>query len=161
MFENIPVIVDAFAISNWTEKPASIFEKYLEEQDKGERIVWLAFYGNKFAGYVTLKWQSLYKPFFQESVPEIVDLNVLPEFRNQGIAASLLDKSEAMAATKSDMVGIGVGLYPDYGAAQRLYVKRGYIPDGKGATYNYDPVIPGDKYALDDDLIIWFAKKLI
>ena len=157
----VSAIVDAFAKSNWTEKPTSIFEKYLEEQDKGERIVWLAFYDNKFSGYVTLKWQSLYKPFFQESIPEIVDLNVLPEFRNQGIATILLDKCEAMAATKSVVVGIGVGLYPDYGAAQRLYVKRGYIPDAKGATYNYDPVVPGDKYALDDDLIIWFTKKLI
>lgn len=38
------------------------------------------------------------------------------------------------AATKSAAIGIGVGLYAGedggYGAAQRLYVKRGYIPDG-------------------------------
>lgn len=156
---DISKIVDAFKKSNWTEKPASLFEKYLEEQDKGEHIVWVALIDNIFAGYVTLKWQSLYKPFLQKSIPEIVDLNVLPEFRNQGIASSLLDKCEAIVATKSAVVGIGVGLYPDYGAAQRLYVKRGFVPDGKGATYNYESVTPGEKYALDDDLIIWFTKK--
>lgn len=159
--DDILTIVDAFTKSNWTEKPASLFEKYLEEQDKRERIVWLAFCDNKFAGYVTLKWQSMYKPFFKENIPEIVDLNVLPEFRNQGFATYLIDKCEAMAATKSDEVGIGVGLYSDYGAAQRLYVKLEFVPDGKGATYHYKPVVPGEKYALDDDLIIWFTKKLI
>ncbi len=62
------------------------------------------------------------------------------------------------------MVGIGVGLYAGedggYGAAQRLYVKRGYIPDGKGVTYNYHPTTPGNNYSLDDDLILWFTKKL-
>lgn len=157
---DISKIVDAFKKSNWTEKPASLFEKYIEEQDKGERIVWVAYSDNKFAGYITLKWQSLYKPFLQKSIPEIVDLNVLPEFRNQGIASSLLDKCEAMVATKSAVVGIGVGLYSDYGAAQRLYVKRGFVPDGKGATYNYESVIPGEQYVLDDDLIIWFTKKI-
>lgn len=159
--DDILTVVDAFKKSNWTEKPASLFEKYVEEQDKGERVVWVAYSDNKFAGYVTLKWQSFYKPFLQKSIPEIVDLNVLPEFRNQGIASSLLDKCEAMAATKSALVGIGVGLYPDYGAAQKLYVKRGYVPDGKGATYNYESVIPGEKYALDDDLVIWLSKNLL
>lgn len=158
--DDIQTIVDAFKKSNWTEKPASIFENYLEDQNKGERIVWVAYFDNKFAGYVTLKWQSLYKPFYQESIPEIVDLNVLPEFRNQGVASYLLDKCEAIAATKSDVVGIGVGLYPDYGAAQRLYVQRGYVPDGKGATYHYKTVIPGKKYAMDDDLVVWSTKHL-
>ncbi len=28
----------------------------------------------------------------------------------------------------------GFGLTPDYGAAQRLYPKLGYIPDGRGAV---------------------------
>lgn len=158
--DDIPTIVNAFAQSKWTKKPASLFEKYGEEQEKGERIVWVAYSGNQFLGYVTLKWQSLYKPFLQMNIPEIVDLNVLPAFRNQGIASRLLDTCEAMAATKSNTVGIGVGLYPDYGSAQRLYVKRGFVPDGKGATYHYEPVMPGAQYALDDDLILWFTKKL-
>ena len=46
----------------------------------------------------------------------------------------LLEIAEKEVATKGDIVGIGVGLYEDYGPAQRLYIKRGYIPDGKGGN---------------------------
>lgn len=76
-------------------------------------------------------------------VPEVMDLNVLPSFRK---------------------MGIGVGLYAGedggYGEAQRLYIKRGYIPDGKGVTYNYQPAIPGNSYPLDDGLVLMCRKKL-
>ena len=34
-------------------------------------------------------------------------------------------------------------MYADYGTAQRMYVKRGYIPDGRGIMYNNLPVVPG------------------
>lgn len=87
---------------------------------------------NQFAGYVTLKWQSQYPSFKAENIPEIMDLNVLPAFRKMGIGSLLLDRAEKEAATRSKVVGIGVGLYAGadggYGPAQRLYVKRGYIP---------------------------------
>ncbi len=93
-----------------------------------------------------------------------MDLNVLPNFRNIGIGSLLLDSAEKEAATKSEMIGIGVGLYAGndggYGSAQRLYVKRGYIPNGKGVTYNYQPTTPGNSYPLDDDLVLWFTKRL-
>lgn len=36
----------------------------------------------------------------------------------------------------------------------------GYIPDGKGVTYNYEPTVPGNNYPLDDDLVLWFLRKL-
>jgi GNAT superfamily N-acetyltransferase len=93
-----------------------------------------------------------------------MDLNVLPQFRKIGIGSLLLDTAEKEAATKSDIIGIGVGLYTGqdggYGSAQRLYVKRGYIPDGKGVTHNGQPTIPGNSYPFDDDLVLWFTKKL-
>ena len=157
---DIPVIVDAFAKSNWTEKPSSLFEQYLEEQSNGKRVCWIALSGNKFAGYITLKWQSLYSHFSKENIPEISDLNVLPVFRSSGIGSALIEKCEGLAITKSDFIGVGVGLYPDYGSAQRLYIKLGYIPDGHGVTYNYKYVVPGTKYPLDDNLVLWFRKKL-
>ncbi|MBP9777889.1 MAG: GNAT family N-acetyltransferase [Rickettsiaceae bacterium] len=157
---DILVIVDGFVKSNWTVKPAKLFEQYLDEQTKNERVIWVAFFGERFAGYVTLKWQSQYELFKLDNIPEIIDLNVLPYFREHGIATALLDKCEEEAAKKSNIVGIGVGLYPDYGSAQRLYIKRGYIPNGMGATYSYKSVIPGDKYPIDDDLVLWFTKEL-
>lgn len=124
----------------------------------------VAYKNNQIAGYVTLKWVSQYIPLAIATIPEIMDLNVLPLFRKTGIGSLLLDHAEKGVATKRAIVGLGVGLYGGadggYGAAQKLYVNRGYIPDGKGVTYNYQDAIPGKNYSLDDDLVLWFTKKL-
>ncbi|MFO8671942.1 GNAT family N-acetyltransferase [Legionella pneumophila serogroup 1] len=160
---DIPALVDAFQKENW-QKPASLFEAYYQEQQHAERLVWLAYFQDQIAGYITLKWISQYEPFAQKGIPEIMDLNVLPSFRKLGIGSSLLITAEEKAASQCDVVGIGVGLYggPDggYGQAQRLYVNRGYLPDGLGVTYGYKPTVPGQTYPLDDDLILWFTKNL-
>jgi GNAT superfamily N-acetyltransferase len=187
--QDIPIIVSAFSQIGW-DKPAALFEKYLQEAEEARRLIWVAFIKHRhgersatiqritgsprhfvarddeleFAGYVTLKWQSLYPPFNDQNIPEIMDLNVLPPFRKIGVGSMLLETAEKEAVTKSSTVGIGVGLYAGkdggYGVAQRLYVKCGYTPDGMGVTYNYQPIIPGNSYPLDDDLVLWFTKKL-
>ncbi len=161
--EDIAAISEAFNQIDWN-KPLSLFARYLKEQEAGERLVWVAHLKDEFAGYVTLKWQSGYPSFKEQNIPEIMDLNVLPVYRKMGIGSLLLDTAEKEAATRSKVVGIGVGLYAGedggYGAAQRLYVKRRYIPNGKGITYNYEPTIPGNSYPLHDDLVLWFTKKL-
>ncbi|MBA2649608.1 MAG: GNAT family N-acetyltransferase [Legionella sp.] len=160
---DIPAIVAAFHEVDWL-KPTSLIETYFKEQKKSERVVWLAYSDFQLAGYITLKWASQYKPFANQNIPEIMDLNVLPAFRNCGIGGRLLQIAEEKAASQSDIVGIGVGLYGGadggYGSAQRLYVRSGYLPDGLGATWNYKSAIPGDSYPVDDDLILWFTKKL-
>lgn len=160
---DIADIVDAFGKVGWL-KPASLFDGYFQEQLSGKRMMWVARMNDQIAGYVTLKWESLYSSFATAHIPEIMDLNVLPAFRNGGIGSQLLDWAEGEAATRCDAVGLGVGLYGGddggYGAAQKLYVKRGYIPDGKGVTYNYQYAQPGSNVALDDDLVLWFIKRL-
>lgn len=156
---DIPFMVIAFSNIGWN-KPTSLFEKYLKEQIEGTKWVWVAFHNGEFAGYVTLELRSEYLSFSQKSIPEIKDLNVLPHFRNQGIGSALLDCAEAKAQSYSAFIGIGVGLYADYGNAQKLYIKRGYIPDGNGVTYHYQSINPGKQVILDDDLVLWFTKKL-
>lgn len=156
---DIGLIVGCFAEHQW-EKPATTFQTYFSEQCLDERQVWLAFDDTAFAGYVTLKWQSAYLPLFEQNIPEIMDLNVLPPYRKKGIATRLLDFAEIEAMQRSERVGLGVGLYPDYGSAQKLYISRGYKPDGLGITYRYQRVNPGDSVCLDDDLILWFTKQL-
>lgn len=104
-------------------------------------------------------WKSAYQPFQKMNIPEIMDLNVLPAFRKQGIGSLLIARAEEEAFKQYNMIGIGVGLYADYGQALKIYIDRGYKPDGRGVTYNYQMVKPGDNVCLDDDLILWFNKK--
>jgi len=160
LLENdIPLIVSAFAEIRWN-KPASQYKKYLKEQTDQERQVWVAWMDSVFVGYVTLKWRSDYLPFQEKQIPEINDLNVLPKYQQQGVGSKLMDLVEHEAATKSQVVGIGVGLYTDYGHAQQMYVKRGYVPDGNGITYKNKVIDWGEKIIADDDLVLWFIKKL-
>lgn len=46
-----------------------------------------------------MKWQSEYAPFREKQIPEIMDLNVLPPFRNQGIGSALLETAERDSPT--------------------------------------------------------------
>ena len=157
---DIPIIVKNFLSHNWA-KPRATFDKYLLAQQSGERLIWVAYDSDQFAGYVTLKWESEYPSFYEKNIPEIMDLNVLPPFRSKGIGSALLEIVENEAYKKCDVVGLGVGLYSGYGAAQRLYITRGYMPDGEGITYNYKRVEPGETVCLDDDLVLWLTKKVI
>ena len=156
---DIPFLVNEFARHHW-HKPQSTFDLYWHEQNANKRCMWVAFYNGQCAGYVTLKWVSSYQSFKDQHIPEIMDLNVLPPYRNKGIATQLLKIAEQLAATRSHIVGLGVGLYCDYGNAQKLYIKKGYIPDGNGVTYNYQSVIPGDSAPVDDDLVLWSTKNI-
>jgi GNAT superfamily N-acetyltransferase len=94
-----------------------LFQRYLAEQRAGQRVAFVAEWRGGFAGYVTLLWISDYSPFAERNVPEISDLNVLPAHRRHGIGNALLDRAESAASTRSNVVGLGVGLSSDYGAA--------------------------------------------
>jgi GNAT superfamily N-acetyltransferase len=137
------------------------WEKYLGEQQAGIRHVYVVVFDGHIIGYASLLLLSPYKPFSTRNIPEINDLWIDKEYRNRGFATHLIAHLEESARnTGHGIIGIGVGLYADYGAAQRLYVRLGYIPDGLGITYDYDPVIPGNQYCVDDELILWMTKKL-
>jgi hypothetical protein len=49
---------------------------------------------------------------------------------------------------------------PDRGHDTRLYGRRGYIPDGRGACRGQRPLSKGMQVTMDDDLIIWLTKDL-
>jgi ribosomal protein S18 acetylase RimI-like enzyme len=115
---------------------------------------------NDISGYVTIVWQSSYTPFLEASIPEIQDFNVLPKFRRRAIGSRLMDEAERAVAERSAVAGIGVGLFHDYGAAQRLYVRRGYVPDARGITSHRRFVNWGDEVKIDDDLVLWLTKAL-
>ena len=111
------------------------------------------------AGYVSVYWNPDGGPFAGKGWPEIVDFNVLEKYRRHGVGSKLMDAAEALARTRSDVVTLGVGLHSGYGSAQRMYVKRGYIPDGSGVWHD-GKVCP--EYAPccnDDELVLYFLKE--
>lgn len=157
---DVEPIAAAFAAIGW-DKPASQYEQYLAEQQAHERVVLVALIDDDFAGYVTIVWHSHYPPFAAANIPEVVDFNVLPHYRRRGIGSRLMDEAERRIGMRSPVAGIGVGLYPDYGAAQRMYVLRGYIPDGRGVAYDGQQVRPGQAVPVDDSLALFFTKALV
>lgn len=72
-----------------------------------------------------------------------------------------MDAAEQIAAQHGDTVCLGVGLCREYGSAQRMYVQRGYIPDGSGVWYqNRQCVQYETTCTIDDDLVLFLSKKM-
>ena len=111
-----------------------ILARYFLEQECGEREVLVAEVKGALAGYITILPSAKHGPFV-EIYPELSDFNVFEPFQNQGIGNLLMEEAEKRVRLISDKVTLGVGLHSGYGPAQRLYIKRGYIPDGTGVWY--------------------------
>jgi GNAT superfamily N-acetyltransferase len=149
----------AFTAQGW-HKPISLYQQYLDFQTSGERDIIIAESEGTFVGYLTIAWQSDYLPFREKEIPEIVDFNVLKTYQRRGIGTQLMDEAERRIKTRGDYAGIGFGMYKDYGPAQILYIKRGYIPDGNGVTYNRKPLSYGESLILDDEIALYLMKRL-
>ncbi|MFI3324549.1 MAG: GNAT family N-acetyltransferase [Clostridia bacterium] len=149
----------AFLTQGWN-KPSSQFLNYYREQKQGKRKVFVAEYLGDVLGYVTLVPSAKHGPFKDSKIPEIVDFNVLKAYQNNGIGALLLDSAESFASSRFDSVCLGVGLHKGYGAAQRMYIKRGYIPDGTGVWYDDENLDEMVNTVNDDNLILYMKKDL-
>ncbi len=137
-----------------------ILARYFLEQECGEREVLVAEVKGALAGYITILPSAKHGPF-AEIYPELSDFNVFEPFQNQGIGNLLMEEAEKRVKLTSDKVTLGVGLHSGYGPAQRLYIKRGYIPDGSGVWYqNHRPAM--DAICEDiGDLVLYLSKDLI
>ncbi len=149
----------AFLAQGWS-KPASQYERYLAEQEAGSRIVIVVTVSGELAGYLNVLWESEYAPFREKGIPEIADFNVLQKFQRRGVGTALMDEAERQILTRSNVAGIGVGLTQGYGPAQILYVRRGYIPDGRGLDYDGQILSYGAQTLVDDSLVLHLTKQL-
>lgn len=137
-----------------------ILARYFLEQECGEREVLVAEVGGALVGYVTILPCAKQGPF-AEIYPELSDFNVFEPFQNQGIGNFLMEEAENRVKLFSDKVTLGVGLHSGYGPAQRLYIKRGYIPDGSGVWYqNHRPAMDATCEDIGD-LVLYLSKDLI
>ena len=136
-----------------------ILARYFLEQESGEREVLVVEIDGAVAGYVTILPSAKHGPF-AEVYPELSDFNVFEPFRNQGIGNQLLERSRKTSQSfVSSKVTLGVGLHLGYGPAQRLYIKRGYIPDGTGVWYRNQPLEMNATSQNNDDLVLYLVKE--
>lgn len=147
-----------FISQGWPSRE-EILTRYFKEQESGEREVSVAEVEGVVAGYITILPIAKHGPFAGMS-PELSDFNVFEPFQNQGIGNLLLEEAEKQVRLISDKVTLGVGLHSGYGPAQRLYIKRGYIPDGTGVWYqNHQPAMNA---VCEDigELVLYLSKNL-
>ena len=152
-------ITDAEIAQGWHQS----VDKYLtrlRDRDEGRSVALVAEYRGETAGYVNVYPRPEAGPYAGKGIPEIVDFGVLEKFRRRGIGTALMDAAEDIAGAYSDRVCIGVGLHAGYGSAQRMYAKRGYIPDGSGVWYNGRVCEPYGECRNDDGLVLHMEKKL-
>ena len=133
----------------------------LKDQVEGRCIALTALYHGHPAGSLYVYMTVYGGPFRGKGYPEIFDFSVLEKYQRKGIGNKLMDVAEQIAGQYADTVCLGVGLSKEYGSAQRMYVKRGYIPDGSGVWYKDEQCRQYETVCtIDDDLILYLSKKL-
>ena len=155
---DIESLSHGFMTQGWPGRE-EILARYFLEQESGEREVLVTEIDGAVASYVTILPSAKHGPF-AEVYSELSDFNVFEPFQNQGIGNLLLEEAEKRVRLISDKVTLGVGLHSGYGPAQRLYIKRGYIPDGTGVWYqNHQPAMNA---VCEDigELVLYLSKNL-
>lgn len=160
--EMLPSDAQAFASGERAQGWHSEEKKFLmrlADAANGKCTPLVAEWDGEPAGYISVYFSAAHGPVCGRGVPELVDFAVLEKFRRRGIGGKLMDAAEAIAFQRSDVISIGVGLHSGYGSAQRMYAKRGYVPDGSGVWFRdavaeaYQPIMN------DDDLILYLLKE--
>ena len=155
-----PDFVEGFTAQGWNPDIA-VYRMRMKDEAEGKCVTLTAEYHGHPAGSVYVYLTPHDGPFKEKGWPEIHDFNVLKKYQRKGIGSKLMDVAEQIAGKYADTVCLGVGLHDGYGSAQRMYAKRGYVPDGSGVWYQgkqceqYETVC-----TVDDDLQLFLSKKL-
>jgi len=135
-------------------------ERNFEGHAEGNSSSVIGYQDGEPVGIITIRWECRYPPFKEQNIPLIQNIEIRWDKRGQGIGNELMEHTERYIATRSSRAGICVGIFDAYGPAQRLYVKRGYIPDGRGVCHPQEPLKEGETITVDHDLLLWLTKDL-
>jgi GNAT superfamily N-acetyltransferase len=148
-------------LSEWVCDGETEAGRYLAEHVEPDGMSLIATSGSDVVGYVAIIWESNYAGFRNRGIPLLHQISVSEPWRRRGVATPLMDAAEQRAVDRGiATLGITVGLFDKYGPAQRMYGRRGYIPDARGACQDQRPLSEGTQIRLDHDVIIWLTKEL-
>ncbi len=154
------ILNDEYTAQGW-HPDVDYYHMRMREAAEGKCAALTAVYQGHPAGAVYLYFDAQEGPFKGMKIPVIVDFGVLQKYQRKGIGNRLMDTAEELAAQRSDTVTLGVGLCREYGSAQRIYARRGYIPDGSGVWYQNQQCVQYETACtVDDDLVLFLSKKL-
>lgn len=154
------IFFDGYTAQGWHPE-LDYYMMRIHEAAEGKCVALTAVYHGCPAGSLYLYLDAKEGTFKGKGYPEIVDFSVLQKYQRKGIGVRLMDVAERIAARHADTVCLGVGLSREYGTAQRMYAKRGYIPDGSGVWYKDKPCVQYETVCtVDDDLVLYLSKKL-
>jgi GNAT superfamily N-acetyltransferase len=148
-------------LAEWVVDGEAGGREYLADHAEPEGASLIAMRGPEVLGYVAIIWESNYEGFRRRGIPLLHQISVAEGHRRRGVATLLMDAAEELARERgAGAMGITVGLFDEYGPAQRMYALRGYVPDGRGACLGQRPLAQGTVVTMDHDLIMWLTKKL-
>lgn len=154
------ILNDAYTAQGW-HPDVAYYHMRMGEAAQGKCVALTAVYQGMPAGNVYLYFNATEGPFKGKDWPIVVDFGVLQKYQRKGIGNRMMDVAEQIAAQRADTVCLGVGLCKEYGTAQRMYVKRGYIPDGSGVWYGDQQCVQYETTCtIDDDLCLYLYKPL-
>ena len=155
-----PVFVEEYTAQGWHPE-LSVYQMRLKDQAEGKCAALTAVWRGHPAGSVYVYRAAQAGPFREKGWPIIVDFSVLEKYQRKGIGGRLMDAAERAASAWADTVCLGVGVCKEYGSAQRIYARRGYIPDGSGVWYRDRQCVQYETVCtVDDDLILYLSKEL-
>lgn len=154
------ILNDEYTAQGW-HPDIDYYHMRMREHAEGKCVALTAVYQGHPAGAVYVYFSAQEGPFKGKGWPEIVDFGVLQKYQRKGIGNRMMDTAEQIASQHADTVCLGVGLCREYGTAQRMYVKRGYIPDGSGVWYQNKQCVQYETVCtIDDDLVLFLSKSL-
>jgi len=139
---------DVPALIEWFSHNYSDNLEAAKAQFKFPRVNFLATHSDDIAGFITIGMS------LEKNMPYIKTLEVFKPYRRRGVATRLMDVAEDhIAQNMGGEVVLWVPLNEKFGPAQRLYAKRGYIPDGSGALKDGIPIKRGETVTFDNVLL--------
>lgn len=154
------IITNEEHLQGWIHQKIEKYTQRLDDVKAGKCVALVAEYKGNVAGYFSVYPNSLNGPFGNKGLPELVDFGVLKKFRRHGIGNALIQTAEDISRRYAKTVYLGVGIHRDYGAAQRLYIKRGFVPDGSGLWRDGKQLEPYADMKNDDENAIYMSKEL-